>query len=65
VEPRAVIIPEGATRMSFAFAWSQELATGNSKIDDQHKLLFAAANELFNACQIGKERQEVERTMYF
>jgi hemerythrin len=49
--------------MSFAFAWSPELATGSSSIDDQHKKLFATAGALFAACQIGKERQEVEKTM--
>ena len=48
-----------------SFAWSQELATGNTIIDDQHKQLFVAASDLFTACQIGKERQEVERTMEF
>ena len=48
-----------------SFAWSPELATGNTAIDNQHKELFAAASALFSACQIGKERQEVERTMEF
>jgi hemerythrin len=48
-----------------SFAWSPELATGYTLIDAQHKQLFAAADALFNACQIGKERQEVEKTMKF
>jgi len=46
-----------------SFVWSPELATGNAIIDSQHKQLFEAASALFSACQIGKERQEVERTM--
>ena len=43
-----------------SFAWSPELATGNTVIDNQHKELFAAADALFSACQIGRERQESE-----
>jgi hemerythrin len=48
-----------------SFVWSPELATGNVLIDTQHKQLFATANALFTACQIGEERQEVAKTMDF
>lgn len=48
-----------------SFAWTPDLATGSSFIDNQHKKLFAAADALFSACQLGKEKQEVEETMRF
>ena len=48
-----------------AFAWSPELATGNANIDNQHQQLFAAADDLFNACQLERERQEVGKTLVF
>jgi hemerythrin len=48
-----------------AFVWRPELATGNAVIDNQHQQLFAAADALFNACQIDRERQEVEKTLAF
>lgn len=47
------------------FEWSDDLATGNAEIDSQHKALFAAADALFCSCQVGGERQEVEKTMEF
>jgi hemerythrin len=47
------------------FEWTPTLAIGSSFIDNQHKQLFAAASALFEACQIGKEGVEVERTMLF
>jgi len=47
------------------FAWSPALATGCADIDNQHKLLFSVMNDLFDACQSGRERQEVERTIGF
>jgi hemerythrin len=47
------------------FEWTPDLATEHAGIDDQHKQLFVAANALFEACQIGGERREVERTMTF
>ncbi len=42
------------------FAWTPDLTTENDFIDDQHKQLFAAADELFASCQIGREKQEAE-----
>jgi hemerythrin len=48
-----------------AYAWSPDLETGNTAIDNQHKQLIAAVNDLFDAHQHGKGRQEVERTMEF
>jgi hemerythrin len=47
------------------FAWTPDLATGNALLDNQHKELFLAANALFAACQIGREKREIERTMSF
>ena len=47
------------------YAWTPDLATGDTVIDNQHKLIFSAVNDLFEAYQSGKERQEVEKTMGF
>lgn len=48
-----------------AFTWTEDLRTGNELIDQQHKQLIQAINELLNACAQGKGRTEVERTMRF
>ena len=45
--------------------WDPALATGHDIIDNQHKQLITAVNELFEAHRSGKGRKEVERTMDF
>jgi hemerythrin len=45
--------------------WTDDLITGNPAIDDQHKQLIAAVNDLFNAQRDGKGKQEVTRTLNF
>ena len=46
-------------------AWDPNLATGHALIDNQHRQLIASVNDLFDAYQSGKGREEVERTMDF
>ena len=48
-----------------SYSWTPDLATGNAVIDKQHKQLFSMVNNLFDAYQSGKERQEVADTMEF
>ena len=45
--------------------WDPDLATGHDLIDNQHKQLIAAVNELYEAHRSGRGRKEVERTMDF
>lgn len=47
------------------YAWSSDLETGNASIDNQHRQLIGALNELFDAHQSGKGRQEVESALDF
>lgn len=37
------------------YVWNQDYETGNTKIDDQHRLIFDAANMLSEAVRHGKE----------
>jgi hemerythrin len=46
-------------------AWTKDLETGNSTIDDQHKQLISALNTLFDACKTGQGKSEVEKTLDF
>ncbi len=48
-----------------AIEWTEDLATGITEIDDQHKELFSRVNLLFNACNQGKGRLEIGRTITF
>lgn len=48
-----------------AFSWNQKLETGNAMIDQQHKQLIIAINNLLQACSSGKGREEITRTMKF
>lgn len=45
--------------------WSNDLATGVDKVDDQHKELFARINRLLDACMSGKGVDEVNNTLDF
>lgn len=42
-----------------AYKWDISLETGNIAIDEQHKSLINAINELLEACSHGKGRAEV------
>jgi hemerythrin len=45
--------------------WTQDLAVGYEKIDDQHKQLFRAADDLAEAMWQGKGVEEVKKTVDF
>jgi hemerythrin len=44
------------------FEWSDDYNTGNAKIDDQHRMIFDAANMLFNAVSQGKESTVLDKS---
>ena len=44
---------------------AEYLATGVNEIDDQHKELFRIINELLHACNQGKGKEEVNKTIQF
>lgn len=48
-----------------AIEWSENLATGNSVIDDQHKELFRRFDSLLNACNQRKGKDEVYKLIIF
>lgn len=48
-----------------AYQWSSDLETGNMQIDTEHKALIKAINDLLDACNGGKGRAEVEKTVNF
>lgn len=45
--------------------WTEDLATGVTQIDDQHKELIERVNQLLAACSAGRGREEVGRTLNF
>jgi hemerythrin len=47
------------------YAWREEWATGNSIIDNEHKQLFKAIDELLAACSGGRGKDQVSKTMAF
>ena len=48
-----------------AIAWTNDLETGNTQIDNEHKQLIKAADELLEACSQGKGRQEIGHAVEF
>ena len=48
-----------------AYAFTPDLLTGNTTIDSQHKELFAAINNLLDACSQGKGRAALASTAKF
>lgn len=42
------------------FAWKNELVSGVSALDKQHKLIFECINEYFKKCDAGAEAEELE-----
>lgn len=48
-----------------AILWTEDLATGVSRIDDQHKELFRRINILFDACNQGRGKGEIEGVVKF
>ena len=48
-----------------AFIWTKDLETGNIQIDNEHKQLVKAADDLVTACSQGKGRQEIGNAVEF
>ncbi|MBE6035959.1 MAG: bacteriohemerythrin [Clostridiales bacterium] len=47
------------------YDWTSDLETGNNTIDEQHKQLIAAINNLLEACSQGKGRDSLKETTTF
>lgn len=47
------------------YTWSSDLETGNNTIDQQHKQLITAINDLLDACSQGKGRDALKETTKF
>lgn len=48
-----------------SYEWIESLESGNVSIDTQHRELFQAFNDLFDACARGEGRLEILRTLTF
>lgn len=48
-----------------SFAWSKDLETGNAQIDQEHRELLRAINQLLEACATGKGERELSGTLDF
>jgi hemerythrin len=48
-----------------AYTWSDDMKTGNTMIDIQHKQLIQAVNDLLAACASGQGRTEIGKTLDF
>ncbi|ADL07248.1 bacteriohemerythrin [Thermosediminibacter oceani] len=48
-----------------AVMWTEDLSTGVSLIDEQHKELFKRVNDLLLACSKGKGREEAVKAIDF
>ena len=48
-----------------AIEWTADLATGVDEIDNQHKELFQRINNLLEACNHGKGKEEVKKVISF
>jgi len=48
-----------------AIEWTDDLATGVNEIDNQHRELFQRINNLLDACNHGKGKEEVKKVISF
>lgn len=48
-----------------ALEWKPDLAVGVKEIDDQHKELFNKITELFDACNVGKGKEQIDSTVKY
>jgi hemerythrin len=48
-----------------AYQWGENLETGHAKIDNQHKQLISALNDIIEASQQGKGSDEIFKTLDF
>ena len=46
-----------------AFTWTKDLETGFAQIDNEHKQLIKAADDLVTACSQGRGRQEIAQAV--
>jgi hemerythrin len=51
--------------INMAILWTDDLATGVTKIDDQHKELFSRINRLLDACNQGRGKKEIDGVLRF
>ncbi|MDR0947495.1 MAG: hemerythrin family protein [Ruminococcus sp.] len=47
------------------YNWNESWATGNTLIDSEHKELFKAIDAMLEACQSGKGKDHLKKTMDF
>jgi hemerythrin len=47
------------------FTWDKSLETGEPSIDEQHKQLFVAINNLLDLCRAGKGKEELSKSLDF
>jgi hemerythrin len=47
------------------YQWDGSLETGHKMIDDQHRQLFTAINELLETCRVGKGKDELSKNLDF
>ena len=52
-------------QINMAYQFTPDLQTGNALIDNQHKQLIQAINDLLAACAAGKGRAELAKTTKF
>lgn len=48
-----------------ALEWKPDLAVGVKEIDDQHKELFSKISALFDACNVGKGKEQIDNTVRY
>lgn len=48
-----------------AIEWKDDLAVGISEIDEQHKELFDKIGSLFDACNAGKGKEQIDATIKY
>jgi len=48
-----------------AIEWTADLATGVNEIDNLHKELFQRINNLLEACNHGKGKEEIKKVIWF
>ena len=48
-----------------AIEWTADLSTGVNEIDNQHRELFQRINDLLDACNRGKGKEEVKKVISF
>jgi hemerythrin len=51
--------------MATEYKWDSSIMTGHEKIDEQHKQLFAALNNLIRICETGRNDEELKKSLDF